>query len=129
MIVMLTSLVDGGMKPVAIPVGGMESFRDVKDRAAISSCEGLIGEDFLVIFCFFKQAIGVSSSAKEILFLHLESERLAGERGGGTSGGRVGDIVGEEGRVVWARCGGRVERGEVIGLFGVDGLMIFVNCW
>jgi hypothetical protein len=28
--------------------------------------------------------------------------------------------------VVWARCGGQVERGEVIGLFWVDGLMIFV---
>jgi hypothetical protein len=29
--------------------------------------------------------------------------------------------------VVWARRGGRVERGEVIGLVGVDGLMIFVG--
>jgi hypothetical protein len=28
----------------------------------------LVGEDFLVILCFFKQAIGVSSSEKEIPF-------------------------------------------------------------
>jgi hypothetical protein len=97
--VKLAFLLDGGMNPTANPLGGVESFREVKDRAAISSCEGLVGEDFLFIFCFLRKAIGVSFSAKEILFLHLESGRLAGERGGKASSGRGSDIMEGEGRV------------------------------
>jgi hypothetical protein len=96
--VKLASLLDGGMNPAANPLGGMESFGEVKDRVAISSCEGLV-EDFIFILCFLRKAIGVSSSAKEILFLHLEFGRLAGERGGKASGGRGSNIMEGEGRV------------------------------